>query len=58
MSEYQQTLIKWARRRERIFALREKGMKLREIAEKEGITINRVVQILQRERKNGNGTED
>ena len=53
MREYQQTKIKWAERRKRIAARRARGFTLREIAEKEGITINRVVQILQREKKNG-----
>ena len=56
MTEHEQDLIKWAKRRKRVFAMREHDKNgtpkftLREIAEREGVSVGRIVQILQREK--------
>ena len=60
MTEHQQTLMKWAKRREKINAMHEKGMSYSKIAAETGLTSARIGQIctavrLQRN-KNGNGS--
>lgn len=60
MSEHQQTLIKWAKRREKIFAMHEKGLSYTKIAIETGLSPARIGQIctavrLKRKRENGTG---
>ena len=59
MTEHEQDLIKWAKRRKRVLAMREKGkdgkykLTMRQIAEIVGVSTERIRQILQREKTNG-----
>ncbi len=56
MVEYKQLLKQWNKRMDRIAALRAKGLKLWEIGEREGISAERVRQLLKKRAKR-NGTE-
>ena len=59
MTEHDQDLIKWAKRRKHVLALREKDkngkykLTMREIAERMGVSTERIRQILQREKTDG-----
>jgi DNA-binding NarL/FixJ family response regulator len=61
MQEHQQTLMKWAKRREKIYDMHVKGMSYHEIAQSVGLTASRIGQIVQAERlrrhRNGTGQE-